>query len=250
MIRTLFISDLHLNISHPKITEFFLHFIKTEARHADALYILGDLFETYIGDDEKNMLHDSVSQALVQLKKLGVTTYLLRGNRDFLMGEKFADACQARLLQDATVIDLYGKPTLIMHGDTLCTQDKKYLAFRKKVHNARIQKMFLMLPLNLRQRIAKKARNISHLHTQKIAAPFLDVTPSEVQIIMQKHQVHQLIHGHTHRPSVHDFWLQKQHFRRIVLSDWGNRGHFLAYDASGLCRLESFGGDFTYTPRK
>jgi UDP-2,3-diacylglucosamine hydrolase len=240
MNRTLFISDLHLGPAHPKITALFLQFIATQAQHADALYILGDLFEIYIGDDEKTELYHLVSQALAKLKKSGVPIYLMHGNRDFLIGKSFVNACEAVLLQDPTLIYLYGKPTLLMHGDTLCTQDKKYLAFRQKAQNPRIQKFFLMLPLKIRQQLAKKARNMSHLHTQQIPASLLDVTPDAVRTIMQKHQVHQLIHGHTHRPSIHDFWLHKKHFRRIVLSDWGNEGHFLAYDENGLCRLESF----------
>ena len=233
MNHTLFISDLHLSPSHPHITEYFFQLLKKEATHADALYILGDLFETYIGDDENTSLHQSVTS---QLKKLDVPIYFMHGNRDFLIGKKFINACGATLLEDPTVIDLYGKPTLLMHGDTLCTQDKKYLAFRRIVHNPFVQKLFLKLPLTFRQQLATSARSASNQHTQKATASILDVTPEEIPRIMQHYQVHQLIHGHTHQPSIHLFWLHQKLFTRIVLSDWDHKGHFLVCYEDGLCR--------------
>ena len=209
-MHTLFISDLHLDDSRPEITQLFMAFLTTKATQSDALYILGDLFETYIGDDEKTALQQQVIQALSALKQTGMPVYLMHGNRDFLIGKSFAKQSQVTLLPDPTIIDLYGTKTLLLHGDTLCTKDIKYLAFRKKVRNVFLQKIFLMLSIKKRLAIAKKARHISEIHNQNTELAILDATPEEIPHIMQKYNVQQLIHGHTHRPAIHYFWLKSR----------------------------------------
>lgn len=236
---TLFISDLHLEDSHTHITTLFLRFLTEKASHCDALYILGDLFETFIGDDENTPLHQKVTQGLSQLSAAGVPIYLMHGNRDFLLGKAFAKRCQATLIPDPTVIDLYGKRTLLMHGDTLCTQDVKYLAFRKKARNVFLQKLFLARSLKKRQAIAAKARELSRIHTQQTNTAILDVTPSEVPRIMQQHDAQHLIHGHTHRPGFHYLRQQDRFLFRAILGDWEKTGYFLACDIDGAWRLES-----------
>lgn len=238
-MRTLFISDLHLEDSRPNITAIFLAFLEKEAPYCDALYILGDLFEAFIGDDENTALHQKISSALSRLNDLGVPVYLMHGNRDFLIGKHFIHRSQVTLIEDPTVINLYGKKTLLMHGDTLCTQDVKYLAFRKKARNNLLKKLFLALPLKRRQALAEKARAISKTHTRTVDMRSLDVTPAEIPLIMGKYQVEQLIHGHTHHPGLHFFWRNGRLFSRYTLSDWENTGHFLAYSDKGLSRLQT-----------
>lgn len=235
-MRTLFISDLHLDDSRPEITQLFMEFLKKEATQSDALYILGDLFETFIGDDENTVLQQQVIQSLSALNQAGVPVYLMHGNRDFLIGKSFAKKSQVTLLPDPTIIDLYGTKTLLLHGDTLCTKDVKYLAFRKKVRNVFLQKIFLATSIKKRRAMTEKARGMSKAHNQNTDPAILDATPEEIPRIMEKYNVHQLIHGHTHRPSLHYFWLQSNLFSRIVLSDWEKSGHFLEYDANGTCR--------------
>lgn len=236
-MHTLFISDLHLDDSRPEITALFMRFLKTDAKHAGALYILGDLFETFIGDDEKTTLQEEVCDALLKLTKHGVPVYLMHGNRDFLIGKRFAKQSGVKILPDPTIIDLYGKPTLLLHGDTLCTQDIDYLVFRKKARNVLLQKIFLAQPLKIRRLLTEKGRRISKKHNEKTPLAILDATAEEIPRLMQKHQVNQMIHGHTHRPSLHYFWLHSQPFFRMVLSDWETTGHFLSCNENGTCRL-------------
>lgn len=237
-MRTLFISDLHLDNSRADITQLFIGFLNSEAIRSDALYILGDLFETFIGDDENTALQQQVAESLSTLRQKGVPVYFMHGNRDFLIGKTFAKQSQITLIPDPTVIDLYGTKTLLLHGDTLCTQDTKYLTFRKIVHNRFLQKIFLARSLEKRRAMAEKARSMSKAHTSNAALSILDATPEEIPRIMKKHHVHQLIHGHTHRPALHYFWIKSQLYSHIVLSDWENRGHFLEYEANGVCRLK------------
>lgn len=238
-MRTLFIADLHLNELRPDLTTLFLQFLQTQATNANALYILGDLFESYIGDDEKTPLQHQISEALYRLKQHGIPVYLMHGNRDFLIGKAFAKRCGATLLKDPTIINLYGIPTLLMHGDTLCTQDTDYLAFRKKARHFFYQTLFLLQSLKKRREIFTKARKISQMHNRNTALAILDATPSAIPDVMLKHGVHQLIHGHTHRPSLHYFWQGRERYLRIVLSDWENHGHFLVCDQNCAFRLKT-----------
>ena len=221
---TLFIADLHLQTEEPAITAGFLRFLQGEARHADALYILGDLFEAWIGDDDPNPLHRDIASALKALVDSGVPCFFIHGNRDFLLGKRFARDCGMTLLAEETVLDLYGRKVLIMHGDTLCTDDTGYLAFRAKVHTPWIQTLFLALPLFIRSRIAAKMRAGSKAANSSKSMTIMDVNPQAVVSVMEKHHVQWLIHGHTHRPDVHRLTVNGEPAQRVVLGAWHTEG--------------------------
>ncbi|EIB99642.1 MULTISPECIES: UDP-2,3-diacylglucosamine diphosphatase [Pantoea] len=231
MSRTLFIADLHLCQEEPAITAGFLHFLQREAPHCDALYILGDLFEAWIGDDDPNPLHQQVASAL---RALPVPVYFIHGNRDFLVGRRFARASGMTLLPEEQVLTLYGHRLLIMHGDTLCTDDAGYLRFRAKVHNPWIQRLFLALPLWVRKRIAARMRADSKQANQHKSQSIMDVNQDAVVATMQRHQVPLLIHGHTHRPAIHTLTLQSETAQRAVLGAWHSRGSMIQLDAAGI----------------
>jgi len=230
---TLFIADLHLEEARPEISDIFFKFLKNEAPAAQALYILGDLFEAWIGDDDRSLFNQSVIQALRQTVSQGTPVYFMRGNRDFLMGRGFQRASGCQILPDEHLIHLNGQPTLLMHGDTLCTRDEKYLRFRKKARNFFVQQFFLLKSLNTRRALAKKARYASEDHTRNAAPEIMDVTLSEVERVMLKHHARHLIHGHTHRPAVHEFALEGQGVRRTVLAPWHAEGSVLICSADG-----------------
>ncbi len=221
---TLFIADLHLQTEEPAITAGFLRFLAGEARKADALYILGDLFEAWIGDDDPNPLHQEIAEAIGALTQSGVPCYFIHGNRDFLVGQRFARACGMTLLDEEEVLDLYGRQVLIMHGDTLCTDDAGYLAFRAKVHTPWIQRLFLALPLFIRRRIAARMRANSKAANSSKSLEIMDVNPQAVVDALQRHQVQWLIHGHTHRPAIHTLDANGQPAFRVVLGAWHNEG--------------------------
>ena len=231
MSRTLFIADLHLCQEEPAITAGFLYFLQREAPHCDALYILGDLFEAWIGDDDPNPLHQQVASAL---RALPVPVYFIHGNRDFLVGRRFARASGMTLLPEEQVLTLYGHRLLIMHGDTLCTDDAGYLRFRAKVHNPWIQRLFLALPLWVRKRIAARMRADSKQANQHKSQSIMDVNQDAVVATMQRHQVPLLIHGHTHRPAIHTLTLQGETAQRAVLGAWHSRGSMIQLDAAGI----------------
>ncbi|WP_312830238.1 UDP-2,3-diacylglucosamine diphosphatase [Pantoea anthophila] len=231
MSRTLFIADLHLCQEEPAITAGFLHFLQREAPYCDALYILGDLFEAWIGDDDPNPLHQQVASAL---RALPVPVYFIHGNRDFLVGRRFARASGMTLLPEEQVLTLYGHRLLIMHGDTLCTDDAGYLRFRAKVHNPWIQRLFLALPLWVRKRIAARMRADSKQANQHKSQSIMDVNQDAVVATMQRHQVPLLIHGHTHRPAIHTLQLQSETAQRAVLGAWHSRGSMIQLDAAGI----------------
>lgn len=217
---TLFISDLHLEESRPDITGAFLGFLKTEAPGAEKLYILGDFFEAWIGDDERTPLQEQVATALRALSESGTRIFLMHGNRDFLLGEDFCARAGATLLDDPTLIDLYGTPTLLMHGDSLCTADVEYQKFRANMRNPQTQKLILARPLKDRQHMARQLREMSMATNQGKAEDIMDVTPEEVVRVMEAHDVSQLIHGHTHRPFEHSLDVHDKPAKRIVLGDW------------------------------
>lgn len=219
---TVFISDLHLEEQRPDITEAFHRFIREQASQADTLYILGDFFEAWIGDDEGTLLQNAVADSLQALSAGGTRLFLMHGNRDFLLGQDFCERVGGQLLDDPTVIDLYGEPTLLMHGDSLCTADLAYQKFRKNMRNPAWQQAFLQRPLADRQVAARQIREISMAQNKGKQQTIMDVTPAEVVQQMADHGVRQLIHGHTHRPAVHDLEINGQPARRIVLGDWGN----------------------------
>lgn len=234
----LFISDLHLSPSHPEITQCFHRFLTEEASKAQALYVLGDLFESWVGDDDETPLHNEVAAAFRALSDSGVPIYFIHGNRDFLIGKRYAKAAGFTILPEQCVIDLFGKPTLIMHGDTLCIQDEAYQRYRKKVHNRFIQWLFFRLPLSYRQRIGEKLRAGSTKSNQQKSLSIMDVDQDEVKRVMENTGVTQLIHGHTHRPAVHEISLGSDLAQRIVLGDWYTQGSVLVCTEEG-CKLQT-----------
>lgn len=235
---TLFISDLHLDSDRPAITALLLNFLERQGRQAEALYILGDLFETWIGDDDNAELGQVVAQALRALTASGVPVYFLHGNRDFLLGERFATASGVHLLPESVIIDLMGERVLLLHGDTLCTDDVEYQAFRAQVRTPSWRERVLALPLPQRRALAGQLRETSRQAIQHKMADITDVNPAEVDQILRAHGVRHLIHGHTHRPAIHDWILDGQPARRAVLGDWHDQGYVLCCDATGW-RLES-----------
>ena len=217
---TLFISDLHLEESRPDITGAFLGFLKEKAAGAEKLFILGDFFEAWIGDDERTPLQEQIASALKDVSESGTDVFLMHGNRDFLIGEDFCNRAGAALLDDPTVIDLYGTPALLMHGDSLCTADVEYQKFRASMRNPQMQKMMLARPLEDRQQMARQLRQMSMAKNQGKAEDIMDVTPDEVVNELENHGVQLMIHGHTHRPAVHQLQANGQKAHRIVLGDW------------------------------
>lgn len=234
MSATFFISDLHLDGARPRIIEVFESFLATEAREADALYILGDLFEAYIGDDDDAALPARAAAALGALGASGVPVYFIAGNRDFLLGDEYARRAGMRLLDDGTVVDLYGSPTLVLHGDTLCTDDAAYQAFRKQVRDPDWQRAFLARPLPERRAFAAQARDASRAHTAAADMAIMDVNQGAVEAALRNAGVTRMIHGHTHRPAIHDFELDGAPARRIVLGDWYEQGSVLRATADSL----------------
>ena len=224
MQKTYFIADLHLSENRPHLLALFRQFMQEQAPEAEKLYILGDLFDFWIGDDEQSDLISEVQQLIRHLTEQGVPCYFQHGNRDFLIGKKFANACGLTLLPTYQVIDLYGTPTLLCHGDTLCVDDVKYQQYRKKVHQKWRQWLFLHLPLKVRLNIAEKIRAKSRQDKQLKSTEIMDVNADFVQQMFAQFHVTQMIHGHTHRQKHHEI---PPHFHRIVLGDWGETSSLL-----------------------
>ena len=238
---TLFISDLHLDPSRPAITDLFLAFLHREGPAAEALYILGDLFEAWIGDDTPSPAADDVATALRALSDSGVPVYFIRGNRDFLLGEAYAARAGLRILPDPSVIDLYGTPVLLQHGDLLCTDDVPYQQFRAQTRDPAFQAQFLAQPLAARIAFAQQARQASQQRQSEMkqgdTARFetvTDVAPDEVEATFVRYGVDTMIHGHTHRPAIHQLQAGGRTCRRIVLGDWYEQGSVLRVNAEGL----------------
>ena len=225
-----FIADLHLSESHPQLTALFQKFIQEKAVHAQAVYILGDLFDFWIGDDENSPLVQTIKQTIRSLTERGVACYFIHGNRDFLIGKTFARDTGMTLLPEYAVIDLFGTPTLLCHGDTLCTDDHSYQKFRRTVHQKWLQRLFLLLPLTLRLNIATKIRKQSKQDKQHKTADIMDVNPTFTHETVQRFHTPLLIHGHTHRENIH----RNTDYTRIVLGDWrDNYASILEVDAEG-----------------
>lgn len=229
-MRTLLISDLHLQEERPDITRAFLYFLDTEARSADALYILGDFFEVWVGDDAITPFQHEVACALRQLSERGVALFLMHGNRDFLLGRGFCRLAGCTLLQDPSIVELAGRRVLLMHGDTLCTRDEAYMRLRRWLRNPLTLFVLRHLPLSVRLKLARQLRNQSRASTRLKAADIVDVTPVEVEDALRKARVPLLIHGHTHRPAVHAVQLGDACAERIVLGDWERQGWFVEAD--------------------
>ncbi|SFN13704.1 UDP-2,3-diacylglucosamine diphosphatase [Dokdonella immobilis] len=218
---TLFISDLHLDLARPAILDQFETFIRDEAIHADALYILGDLFEAWIGDDADDPVGQRFVAAMKPMREARRPCFFMHGNRDFLLGERFAREAGMTLLPDPSVINLYGTPTLLMHGDSLCTDDAPYQAFRKQSRSAEWQRQFLSQTVQQRDAFARKAREESKRYTGSEAnASIMDVNQLAVEAGMRNAGVLRLIHGHTHRPAIHPFDFDNHPAERVVLGDW------------------------------
>ena len=235
----LFISDLHLDPARPEITRLFGEFIDGEARQADALYILGDLFEAWVGDDDPSDTGAFVATKLKALAHSGVPVFFMHGNRDFLLGEAFARRAGMTLLQDPVVIDLHGRPALLMHGDTLCTDDVAYQQFRAQTRDPRWQQQFLAQPLAARLAFAQQARVASQARQGELRdagtmEAITDVAPGAVAAAFRGHDVGLLIHGHTHRPAVHALDVDGRACTRVVLGDWYEQGSVLRVDADGM----------------
>ena len=235
---TLFISDLHLSGERENITTMFIDFLEQRASSADALYILGDLFEVWMGDD---MILPDYMPCINKMKQLadnGTPLYIMHGNRDFLMAEQFTELSGATLIQDPTIIDLYGTPTLLMHGDSLCTDDIDYQKFKTMVRNPDWQEEFLSKTAEERLAMAAKLREASKEAMTNKTMDIMDVNQEAVETTMLEHGIKQLIHGHTHRPAIHDFIVNDENMKRIVLGDWYEQGSVLVCDDDG-CQLES-----------
>lgn len=233
---TLFISDLHLDPERPAATELFGRFLDGEARNADALYILGDLFEAWVGDDDPSTAGAFVAGRLRTLADSGVPVSFIRGNRDFLLGEEYAKRAGMTILPDPAVVMLHGEPTLILHGDLLCTDDSAYQQFRAQTRDPRWQEQFLAQPLAARLAFAEQARTASKVRYGELVASgqsetITDVTPATVREWFKRYGIHRMIHGHTHRPAIHD---EGDGNSRIVLGDWYEQGSVLRVDAGGV----------------
>ena len=234
----LFISDLHLALDKPEITRRFLAFLQNRAPKAAAVYILGDLFDAWIGDDDPTPPNSKIRNQLKQLTASGTPVYLQPGNRDFLLGEQFCRDTGVTLLDDYVVIDVYGTPTVLTHGDLLCTDDLPYQAFRAKSHTPEWRQAVLSKPLLLRLLAARWYRLRSYFHKRKKSQAIMDVNQGTVTQVMQEHNSLRLIHGHTHRPDIHNFAINDQPAQRFVLAAWSkDAGEVLCWNSKGY-RIE------------
>ena len=231
----LFVSDLHLSPERPEVTRAFLHFLQQQASSAKALFVLGDLFEAWVGDDDTCPTGIQVQQAFKQLTDQGVTLFIQHGNRDFFIGKRFMEATGATLLADEHLIEYNDENVLVMHGDTLCTDDIDYIRFRKRIRHPFIKFLLLALPLKLRHKLANTMRAKSKAANANKPSAIMDVNTDAVDAVMSKHQVKTLIHGHTHRPDRH----QHTNGERIVLGDWHDKGWYVIWDRNGI-ELKSF----------
>ncbi len=246
-MNTLFISDLHLDPARPAVTRLFLQFLAGEARQADALYILGDLFEAWVGDDDPDPHHEDVANGLAQLHHQGTPVYFVAGNRDFLLGEDYANRAGMTLLQEPVTLELGGISTLLLHGDVLCTDDVEYQQFRAMVHAPRWQQDFLSRSLAERKALAGQARAESQRRGAVTRPEIMDVNAQAVEALFREHDVQRVIHGHTHRPGIHRLTVTGQARQRIVLGDWYEQGSVLRVDEDGEAELATL--SLTASPR-
>jgi UDP-2,3-diacylglucosamine hydrolase len=231
---TYFIADLHLSESRPDISACFLRFLERDAIEAEKLYILGDLFEAWVGDDDDSPFLKTIADALTKLSQTGTKIYYIHGNRDFLIGKRYAKKANMKLLPEVDTINLYGQHVVIMHGDTLCTRDVDYQVFRKKSRSWWWQAAIKSLPLFVRKKIAANYRKKSASATSVKSQEIMDVTESEVIECLQKYQSQLLIHGHTHRPAVHQVSANGKSAQRIVLGDWYEQGAWLKVSKNSI----------------
>ena len=226
----LFVSDVHLDATAPQATEQFLAFLGTEAARAEALYILGDLFEAWVGDDDREAANTAVCQALRALTESGVACFVLHGNRDFLLGRGFSERSGCRLLNDPVLVELDGERVLVTHGDALCTDDRAYQELRSIVREPAWQRRFLALPRAHRELLADEARAGSRRHTARTVPYIMDVNAGAVVAAFRAARAHRMIHGHTHRPGVHELEVDGRRAQRVVLGAWYEQGSYLSYE--------------------
>jgi len=231
---TLFISDLHLEADRPEIGEQFLDFLDEEAADAEALYILGDFFEYWVGDDDPDEYYASIKRSLRAFTDSGVPTYFMHGNRDFMIGETFAEQTGVTILPDPYPLDLFGKRVLLSHGDALCTDDTEYQKVRTMTRNPDWQAMILAKPLEERIAIAKQARARSQDRNKTLSESIVDVNADAVRQTISEYGVEILLHGHTHRPGIHGVEVDDRFAKRVVLGDWYDQGSVLRWDEDGL----------------
>jgi UDP-2,3-diacylglucosamine hydrolase len=237
-VTTLFISDLHLEPGHPRITEQFLAFLEQARGRTDALYILGDLFDAWLGDDDPEPEYRRVIDALRRLRAAGTRLYFMHGNRDFLIGARFSAETGCELLDEHTVVPVHGERVLLMHGDLLCTDDVEYQAFRRMVRDPAWQRRMLSLSIDERAALAQQVKKQTRAAVMSKAEDIMDVNPNTVEDTMRRFGVRTLLHGHTHRPNVHRLTLDGADATRIVLGDWYTQGSVVTWDDKGF-RLES-----------
>jgi UDP-2,3-diacylglucosamine hydrolase len=227
----LFVSDVHLDAAHPEATEQFLEFLSARATHAEALYILGDLFEAWIGDDDREAGRMRVCAGIEALTRGGVACFVMHGNRDFLLGEGFCSLTGSRLLPDPVLAELDGEPVLVTHGDALCVDDHPYQELRTIVREPNWQQRFLRLPLATRALLADQARAGSRAHTSRTVPTIMDVNAAAVAAAYRATGVRRIIHGHTHRPGIHETLVDGAPAYRVVLGAWYEQGSYLHYES-------------------
>jgi len=230
---TLFISDLHLDASQVAIGVQFLRFLDEQAVRADALYILGDLFDAWVGDDDPNPHYAEIKSAIRRVADSGVPIFFMHGNRDFMIGERFAAETGVSILSDPFVADLYGQAVLLSHGDSLCTDDVTYQQVRAMTRDPAWQSMMLKKPIEERIAFAVQARKESMDRGESLADEITDVNHDAVKAMLREHGARTLLHGHTHRPATHEVDLGEHVATRIVLGDWYDQGSVVRWDANG-----------------
>ena len=230
---TLFVSDIHISDDYPEICKLFFDFINKIDTNVNALYILGDLFEYWLGDDDPNPIFKKTQNALKDLSKNNISVFFIHGNRDFLVGDKFAKKSHIKILSDPSVIELYGERILISHGDIFCVDDEEYQLFRKQTRDPKWQEMILKKPLGYRRDFAQMARMKSIEHTQLDNEDIMDVNENEIKKTFDQLNISTIIHGHTHRPFIHNTISNEVNYRRIVLGDWYDQGSILEWNESG-----------------
>jgi UDP-2,3-diacylglucosamine hydrolase len=236
-VTVLFISDLHLDGVRPDITRQFLEFLETEAASAQRMYILGDLFEAWIGDDDPDPDKRRVIAGLKALTQRGLQCFVMHGNRDFLLGKRFCADTGATLIADGTVVDVFGRRILLMHGDTLCTDDHSYQRLRRIVRNPVVQWILRSMSLAQRERLATRMRAGSKAHIEaadRTSPTIMDVNSAAVVAAFRNYDVDCIIHGHTHRPAVHELNIDGRAVTRIVLGDWYEQGSVLRWTQRGF----------------
>jgi UDP-2,3-diacylglucosamine hydrolase len=234
---TLFASDLHLDSEAPWAIDAFLAFLSGPARDAEALYLLGDLFEVWVGDDDESPDHARACAGLAALTASGVAVYVIHGNRDFQLGDGFARRTGVKLLPDPVLVDIQGVPTLLSHGDVFCTEDTSYQQLRSIVRKPAWQQRFLSLPLDARRELASAARAGSKAHTERTVPVIMDVNPDAVLRAFRATGARRLIHGHTHRPAIHPGVVDGTRTERVVLAPWYESASCVSVGPDGISEI-------------